>query len=421
MKQVESTFEKIMMLLSFLLFCCCTSGNKAKSSAVDVYGKQSFKIESRLAPLGSKVFAAFTALNNQPVSVAAFNSNPSVRNTTETIRKRYEVAARTCESVECLVSALLIRSEEKKLLLNEYTSWSATTTVVPFGKTPLLDRVSNSMLNEAEVETDLVAVNHIVSVYVGGASLRYPKIDGGGFAKGDPAYLAKIREKIRIALGESGTEQVFFAVPMLVSLEILELNGRNEAARYDPVIGGVNKDAFKQVTRTDFSKYPYSAIIVPGLGPAKAGISLDSGGAARCRLAAAEYRKKKAPFIIVSGGHTHPDRTPFSEGIEMKKYMVEKLGLPASAVIAEPYARHTTTNVRNGLRIVYAFGMPASKPVMLVSDLFQSSYVMMMKGRFMEEIGFLPYKSLKQDNDRKPYFIPDSAALKRNPYDPLDP
>ncbi|MET0299222.1 MAG: YdcF family protein [Flavitalea sp.] len=409
MKQAQQLIEKNLILLIVLFLCCCKSGSKAKRSAVDVNTKQSFKIDQNLAPLGEKVFAGFTALNNSPQTTRGFYTIPAVRMITEAVRRRYTVATKTCRTAECLVEALTIKAEERKILLSEYNSWIS------------LGNSSGKLKDVAELETDLAAVNHILNTYVGGAPLRYPKIDGGGFSKGDPAYIAKICEKITAALSAPGSEVVFYAMPMLISLNILELNGRDEAARYDPITAGINKEAYYQVRKTEFEKFQYSAIIVPGLGPSDLARSLDSGGARRCVLAAAEYRKKKAPFIIVSGGHVHPDRTPFSEAIEMRKYLVEKLGVPASAVIAEPYARHTTTNVRNGLRIVYAFGMPANKPVMLVSDVFQSSYVMMMKGRFMDEIGFLPYKSLQQDNDRKPYFIPDSAALRRNPYDPLDP
>jgi hypothetical protein len=162
-------------------------------------------------------------------------------------------------------------------------------------------------------------------------------------------------------------------------------------------------------------------MLVPGLGPQRADITLDPGAARRCELAAGRFKKGEAPFIIVSGGHVHPPQTPFNEAIEMRKYLVEVLKVPASAVIVEPHARHTITNMRNAARLVYLFGLPADKPVKIVSDDLQSAYIFMLKGRFMTELGYLPYKGLNRDETGAPLFYPDLTCFKRNPFDPLDP
>ncbi|RYY29991.1 MAG: YdcF family protein, partial [Chitinophagaceae bacterium] len=178
---------------------------------------------------------------------------------------------------------------------------------------------------------------------------------------------------------------------------------------------------FKQAAKTDWKKYPATAMLVPGLGPQRADIRLDPGAARRCELAANRFKKGEAPFIIVSGGHVHPPQTPYNEAIEMRKYLVNELKIPASAVIIEPHARHTITNIRNAARLIYLFGMPADKPVKIVSDDLQSAYIFMLKGRFMTELGYLPYKGLNRDPTGAPLFYPDLSCFKRNPYDPLDP
>ena len=64
---------------------------------------------------------------------------------------------------------------------------------------------------------------------------------------------------------------------------------------------GENKAAAAAVRSTDWSKYPYATIVVPGEGPEISSVPLDPMGRMRCDLAAARYRNKKAPFIIVSG------------------------------------------------------------------------------------------------------------------------
>ena len=83
-----------------------------------------------------------------------------------------------------------------------------------------------------------------------------------------------------------------------------------------------------------------------------------------CRLAALQYAKGVAPFIVTSGGKVHPYKTKFCEATEMKRYLVEKLHIPANAIIVDPHARHTTTNMRNAARLIYRYGIPLIKPAL---------------------------------------------------------
>lgn len=374
------------------MICACSPGSKSH-----VRKNVSVKIDPSEKLLASKLFSAFNALNEQPVRSALIHNKPEVQKITDAINLRYREAVNNCRDADCLVAAFLLTSDEQKKLAKVFDT------------------------EAGDLNSDVLAANYIIGVYLGGKTLRYPNIDGGDFRKNNPSYIKDVMSGVQKDLGQEAAKNVFFTLPMLTALHILTLNNRDEAIRYEPITSGINKEAFEKVATTDFSKFKYSAILTPGLGPSVAGIALDPGGARRCELAAEQYRKGLAPFIIVSGGHVHPNKTEYSEGIEMKKYLVAKLKIPASAVIAEPYARHTTTNIRNSARIIYHFGMPAGKPVLIVSDVFQSSYVLMMKNRFMEELGYLPYKQIRQSEERKPFFLPDSAALKTNPLDPLDP
>ncbi|RYY13730.1 MAG: YdcF family protein, partial [Chitinophagaceae bacterium] len=138
-------------------------------------------------------------------------------------------------------------------------------------------------------------------------------------------------------------------------------------------------------------------------------------------MAVEQYRQGKAPYIMVSGGHVHPSKTRYCEAVEMQKYLVNRHQIPANAIIIEPHARHTTTNLRNAARLVYLFGIPDHQRIMIVTDVFQSTYIPMMSGRFMDELGYLPYRGLERNRDGRITFLPDRAALRINPYDPLDP
>ena len=70
----------------------------------------------------------------------------------------------------------------------------------------------------------------------------------------------------------------------------------------------------------------------------------------------------------------HPDKTPDAEAIEMKKYLMEAHSIPEAAILVDPHARHTTTNLRNAARMMLRSGAPPEKPLLVASDLIQSVY-----------------------------------------------
>lgn len=263
-------------------------------------------------------------------------------------------------------------------------------------------------------------INHVCRVYLQGVPPRYPRIDSISFRPSDPAFVKQVKTAVQQIL-PIGTGNTFYKQPLLGALKALEINGRDEATRYEPLYKEQNAAAFAKSKRVNWNAYRFSTILVPGSGPGKAGQSMDSMGMFRCKLAAEQYRNNVAPFIIVSGGHVHPYKTPFCEAIEMKKYMVGKLGLPDSAVIIEPHARHTTTNIRNAVRLVYLFNIPAAKPMLIVSDSFQSLAIEKMAARFINEIGYLPYTGLERKSPTENIILPDLKAWQQDPEDPLDP
>ncbi len=130
--------------------------------------------------------------------------------------------------------------------------------------------------------------------------------------------------------------------------------------RYEPLVTSENQKALAALATIDWKAFPFAAILVPGLGPVTLDTPLSEGGRLRCDYARARFDKKLAPLIVLSGGHVHPDRTPYSEAIEMKKYLRAQ-GVPESALLVDPHARHTTTNLRNVGRILLRAGVaPAS-------------------------------------------------------------
>jgi hypothetical protein len=189
------------------------------------------------------------------------------------------------------------------------------------------------------------------------------------------------------------------------------------------MVSGENAAAVRAIRTTVWPRYPYSVIVVPGAGGDRPGIALSSFGKLRDEIAAKRYRDGKAPFIVVSGGFVHPDRTPFAEALEMKKDLVSRLGIPASAVIIDPHARHTTTNLRNAARLIYRYGLPFAKPALIATDAGQSQYIeaAAFEKRCMEELGYVPYKLLGRVSPFDLEFLPLKDSLQIDPRDALDP
>lgn len=271
-------------------------------------------------------------------------------------------------------------------------------------------------------QTETRGIAYILNTYIGGQKPLYPKIDSISFDKDDLHFTTNVGVSVEKVLDNKFRTRPFFNVPLQLALKALLLNGRDEAVRYEPMYLGENKAALKLTKKVRWDYYPYSVIMVPGLGPEQADVKLDPKGARRCDSAAVRYRERKAPFIVVSGGHVHPYKTPYCEAVEMKKYMVEKLRIPAAAIIIEPHARHTTTNLRNTNRLIFLYGIPKDKPVLIVTDAAQNNYINGgMKEKVIKELGYTPFTTIKKISGTETEYVPSAVSWQHNSLDPLDP
>lgn len=105
----------------------------------------------------------------------------------------------------------------------------------------------------------------------------------------------------------------------------------------------------------------------------------------------------------------------------MKKYLVNELHVPESAVIMEPHARHTTTNMRNTVRLIYQYNFPAKKPAVVITDKSQLDAIMNMNARCERELKYVPYQLGKRLADTEVEFYPVPEAMQINAHEPLDP
>lgn len=216
---------------------------------------------------------------------------------------------------------------------------------------------------------------------------------------------------------------LFFLCVLPGILFAQENNLPHEDACYKPLHENENKAANDRIPHIDWDVYTYSVILVPGYGPKRKRVNLSPVAKRRLKLAVDKYHQKLAPVIVVSGGNVHPDKTPYNEAFEMKKHLMDRYEIPEEAILAEPYARHTTTNFRNTCRLIFCYAIPADKTALVTTTLFHRVYFTKEKftDRCCDELGYLPILLGKQLNRNDVEFLPQIESLGINALDSLDP
>lgn len=266
-------------------------------------------------------------------------------------------------------------------------------------------------------------INNIIDVYGLGGDQRYPAIDSVSYEVGGQYYSRVIVSLSNILAEDVDNYTIFFQPSLDFALQLLQMNDRDEAGRFEPMVALENKLAYAAIGTTNWADYPYSVILVPGHGPEEAHLPISPFGKLRCRLASERYQKGWAPFIIVSGGYVHPAHTLYNESFEMKKELMNKYKIPESAIIIEPHARHTTTNFRNAARIIYRYGIPFDKMAVATTTMYQSYYIsdMHLDDRSTKELGYVPFQLYKRLSKFDIEFKPRPISLHMDCLDPLDP
>jgi DUF218 domain len=270
-------------------------------------------------------------------------------------------------------------------------------------------------------QQDAQGINNTIAIYGEGKKPNYPAVDSISFRAHDKSFKDLVTNTTVALLNEIQTTRQFFMPSMTAALIFLDLNDRSDIINYEPMETTVNRAALQKAKTLNWAKYPYALILVPGNGPEEAHVPLDPNGMLRCRMAAAEYLKGLAPFIMVSGGKVHPYKTPYCEAEEMKRYLMHNLNIPESAIIMEPHARHTTTNMRNAVRLIYQYHFPATKAAVVLSDKSQSAGITNMAARCLRELQYVPYKLGRRLSDIEQEFYPVRESLQINATEPLDP
>ena len=100
-----------------------------------------------------------------------------------------------------------------------------------------------------------------------------------------------------------------------------------------------------------------------------------------------------------------------------------RFGIPAEAIIVDPHARHSTTNMRNAARLIYRYGIPFDNKPLVSTDPQQSDYIEnpTFERRCLNELGYLPYRLVRRTSAFDLEFVPQIESLQADPTDPLDP
>lgn len=264
----------------------------------------------------------------------------------------------------------------------------------------------------------------VLEVYGMGKKTVYHSIDSMAYNVNNKSFINAVSFlKQRIVEEKEMHDNLFFEPSLKLSSQLLYLNERIEAIRYDPLELGENELAKHEVVNIDFDKYKYGAILVFGASPTTEKERLSLVSKMNLELAVNEFNKGISPFIIVSGGHVRPFMTKKSEAIEMKSELINVYGIPENRIFIEPYARHTTTNIRNAVRVMYSNKLSLSKKSLIVSNPSQIDYIetSSFKARCLRHFGYVPFKFLDKVSRYSIEFLGEEKSLHQNPYQPLDP
>lgn len=266
-------------------------------------------------------------------------------------------------------------------------------------------------------------MNNLIAVYGQGKPPRYPLIDATIFDTKDARFGAVLDAHGQVTAAGGRADDLVFDAPARYAIGLLRMNERTDATAFRQLLTDTNAAASRLAASTRWADYRYPALLVFGHGPEDAQSRTGVMGYIRMARAADLFRAGVAPFIVVSGGNVHPNRTPFNEAVEMKRILIEQHDIPADRILIEPHARHTTTNLRNCARLLFAAGLPTDRPSLIVTDPMTAAYIgsEMLMTRTVQETGVKPGSVTVADTAFAFEFLPDRKAFHAEPLDPLDP
>jgi hypothetical protein len=417
-------------IIYILITLVCISGYSQEGKGFDL----EYKSSKSSSLIQDKNFYLLTAIQSDKAVRQLLENNSVLKSIFNKQQQEIGSKLNSCkDSLSCLISGYQFKEIELKSIENELQFLMKS-------KMELQDFVKNNLRSSGKYEnfkndtdTELLlkawqvcarGMNRIMKVYGIGEAPQYATIDSVSYDVKSKFYKGSVfmwSDMLHNKKPKLNT--LFFQESLDFSLSLLYMNHRDEVARYEPLEEKENKKVLDHIKQINFNAFDYASILILGNGPENYQDRLSAVGKLNIQLGVLEYEAKKAPLIIVSGGHAHPFRAPYCEAIEMKKELMDVYHIPEENILIDPFARHTTTNLRNASRMMFAYQMPTDKKSIVITNVSHSDYVGSpnFNARCIEELGYLPAIILKRLNSTAIEFLPKIESLHQNPIDPLDP
>ena len=412
---------RLRLLLPLCLAAACLGADAARAPVV-------FR-----APVQDKNFYLLSMFEQTAAVRQTLRTDAGLRSLAETKRQSLHTAAGSCGAgIDCYTTALMWKDAEieaaGRILRELYGSNEGLRRLAdgPLRRSGMFQRYHAKPGDEVLAQAWLDAaraMNHIIEVYGAGHAPRYRAIDSVSYDVKSPAFLLLMKTVVAVLQDDTAAQELFFQPSLRFAMSLLDANHRDEAGRLEPLETGEKSTSIERIRTIPWHRFPYSAIVVPGSGTDRLTFNLSAMGKLRMALATKRFREGKAPFILVSGGFVHPAQTPFAEAIEMKKSLMSDFGIPSNAILVEPHARHTTTNLRNAARQIYRYGIPFDKAALITTDPDQSRAIESpaFAERCLRELGYKPYVLRTRISPFDLEFVPVIDSLQADAMDPLDP
>ncbi len=385
------------------------------------------------SPVQDKNFYLLSAIERTAPARDAVKKDPTLARMAAQRLAAIDYAVKTCElGIECNTGAFRWSEgqidEAARALAGLYATSPAVHEMIdgPLRASGMYVRYGESAgadLVQRAWADSMHGIDHAIDVYGFGKPPRYPAIDSITYDPKSEGYRRIVQHLVAVLQDDRDSLDLVFSASLRFAVELMLLNHRDEAGRFEPLETGENAAALRQIASIDWNRYSYTVIVVPGSGNERPGVRLSPNGMLRDEVAAKRYRDGKAPLILVSGGYVHPNQTEFAEAIEMKHDLMSRFGIPEAAVIVDPHARHTTTNLRNAARLMYRYGVPFDRKALVTTDLAQSRSIETpaFEKRCNAELGYMPVRVLGRISMFDLEFLPLKDSLQADPQDPLDP
>lgn len=381
--------------------------------------------------LEARVFPLFSYFLAVPAWQEALAADPALQRLA--LERAARVPAEACTAApQCITDAWVWTDEDIKLVDLRLRSLVKQSNLADALIKQHMRPSARFARHEALNDTDLLSaawqdaargINRVIAVYGQGKAPMYPKIDSMIFDTTSAEFPNLMRVHSVATASLTQATDIFSQPAVRFAAGLLMMNERTEAAAFRPLLEGVNAATVKEISNTNWARYAYPAILVFGHGPEDPQSGTGPLAHVRLRLAAQMFERGLAPFVIVSGGNVHPNRTKSNESVEMKRLLVELHNIPANRILIDPHARHTTTNLRNSARLLFATGVPTDRPSLIVSDHLTIQYIKsnVLFDRNMREMGVQPGKVEAGPDKFTALFTPDRTAFYVEVTDPLDP